>query len=429
MINLPAWSLLVTITAGLLPASVLADMCDPPDPHYKGWNITNQAQLDALSECTTLDGLLSIWHSYEGPFVLRNVQNITGSITAFPKNKWPAPRVTSIELPDLLYMPWAWMDMRTLTSFSAPKLISTEGIEIYRAAPGSTIDLPSLRSVEQSLHLAGGFSSIDLNSLHNASTLFICNKWCLNTLLWQDPEPPQALDINLPSLEIAGLALGGHISSISAPRLHTISSNGAYLDLRKPIALTFPRLHSIQSGFHIEGSVINVHIPNLQNMTSDMNFISLTPNHFRLGVESLGCINLDGDFASIDMPYLRSYTSIRIKTKEFFDCDRFIKQLNRRAGSDDSEFHCSSPQRRDGPAPMNPHDKAAFAVIGLTLVALIVFLLKRERRKSKPCRCSNSNPGVSDESEVGLLSGAPGEQESASDIPLPAYSSNPPSGP
>jgi hypothetical protein len=126
------------------------------------------------------------------------------------------------------------------------------------------------------------------------------------------------------------------------------------------------------------------------------------------------------------MPYLRNYTSIRIKTKEFFDCDSFIKQLNRRAGSDDSEFHCSSPPKRFGPAPMSPHDKAAFAVIGLALVALIVFLLKRERRKPKPCRCSNNDPGVPDESEVGLLSGAPpGGQES--DIPLPAYSSNTPS--
>jgi hypothetical protein len=85
----------------------LAGICDPPDPSYKGWNITNQAQLDALSECTTLDGRLSIWHSYEGPFVLRNVQNLTGSISAFPTNKWPAPRVTSIELPDLLHMKWA----------------------------------------------------------------------------------------------------------------------------------------------------------------------------------------------------------------------------------------------------------------------------------------------------------------------------------
>jgi hypothetical protein len=136
----------------------LAGICDPPDPRYKGWNITNQAQLDALSECTTLDGRLSIWHSYEGPFVLRNVQNLNGSISAFPSNKWPAPRVTSIELPDLLYMMMARMDMRTLTSFSAPKLISAEGIEIYRSAPGSTVDLSSLRSVEHSLHLAGGFS-------------------------------------------------------------------------------------------------------------------------------------------------------------------------------------------------------------------------------------------------------------------------------
>jgi hypothetical protein len=86
-------------------------------------------------------------------------------------------------------------------------------------------------------------------------------------------------------------------------------------------------------------------------------------------------------------------------------------------------------QRRDGPPPMNPHDKAAFAVIGLALVALIIFLLRRERRKPKPCRCSNSNPGVGDESEVGLLSSAPREQDSVSDIPLPAYSSNLPSGP
>ncbi|KAL2784870.1 hypothetical protein BJX66DRAFT_316003 [Aspergillus keveii] len=426
MITLPAWSLLVTLTAGLLPTNVLAGICDPPDPSYKGWNITNQAQLDALSECTTLDGRLSIWHSYEGPFVLRNVQNLTGSISAFPTNKWPAPRVTSIELPDLLHMTWAWMDMRTLASFSAPKLISAEAIEVYRSAPESTVDLSSLRSVEQSLHLAGDFASIELSSLYNASTLYICNHRCLNTPAWEDPEAPQALDINLPSLEIAGLALGGRISSISAPRLRTISSNGMYLDVLTPIALTFPRLQSIQSGFHITGSVLNLHIPKLQNMTY-MNFISWSPNHFRLSAESLVSIDLDGDFASIEMPYLRSYTSIRIKTKDFFDCDGFIKQLNRRAGGDDSEFHCSSPQRRDGPPPMDPHDKAAFAVIGLALVALIVVLLKRKRGNPKPCRYSNGNPGVPDESEVGLLSSAPGDRES--DIPLPAYSSNTPSAP
>jgi hypothetical protein len=131
---LQAWLLLLTFADGLLPTSmyvlsnssstifltpsgVLASVCEAPDLAHRNWTITSQAQLDALSECTTLDGTLLIRHSYEGPFVLRNVQNITGTIRAFSFERGLRPKVTSIELPDLLYMDWSYTDMPTLTKY------------------------------------------------------------------------------------------------------------------------------------------------------------------------------------------------------------------------------------------------------------------------------------------------------------------------
>ncbi|KAL2827128.1 hypothetical protein BDW59DRAFT_144296 [Aspergillus cavernicola] len=416
---LQAWLLLVTFAAGLLPTSVLASVCDPRDLPYREWNISSQAQLDELSQCTTLDGRLSIWHSYEGPFVLRNVQNITDSITAWPNKEGLDPKVTSMELPDLLYMAKSFTDMPTLTKFSAPKLISAEMIEMYRTAAVSTVDLSSLRSVGVDLLLTGDFSSINLNSLHNASTLTICNKRCLTTPEWKDAVA-QALDIDLPFLETAGqLSIRGNISSISAPRLQTVTPGGLFLDIlsRQPIALSFPRLHSAGSWINIVGRVANLDIPMLRNMAS---FILSTswPIHFNLGAESLSVVELEGEFQSIELPNLKTYKAIKIKSTGLFDCDSFEKKLSRRAKSNDSVIECSP--YRPKPMVMRPEDKAAFTVIGLALVALIVFLVKQKR---KPCRCSK---GVPCESEVGLLSRAPGDQES--DIPLPPYSPNPPSG-
>ncbi|KAL4860450.1 hypothetical protein BDV12DRAFT_205044 [Aspergillus spectabilis] len=209
---LQAWLLLLTFADGLLPTSVLASVCEAPDLAYRNWTITSQAQLDALSECTTLDGTLLIRHSYEGPFVLRNVQNITGTIRAFSFERGLRPKVTSIELPDLLYMDWSYTDMPTLTKFSAPKLISAGEIEINRPTAGSTVDLGSLTSVKQHLQLVGDFSSINLNSLRNASILTICNNRCTTSPEWDDAMA-QELDIDLPALETAGrLSIGGNIS-------------------------------------------------------------------------------------------------------------------------------------------------------------------------------------------------------------------------
>ncbi|KAL4924934.1 uncharacterized protein BDV17DRAFT_294885 [Aspergillus undulatus] len=171
--------LLGILAAALLPTSVLAgiQVCNPPDEHTRSWNITSQTQLDVLaeSECTILDGRLFIWPSYEGPFVLRHVQNITGSIRAFPSND--EPNVTAIELPDLLYMGTLSLRMSTLTTLSAPNLVSAENIEIWRPTAGGTVDLSRLRSVDENLQLAGDFSRIAMTSLQNAGALTICNKW------------------------------------------------------------------------------------------------------------------------------------------------------------------------------------------------------------------------------------------------------------
>ncbi|KAL4752700.1 hypothetical protein BDW72DRAFT_191667 [Aspergillus terricola var. indicus] len=191
------WPLLGILAAALLPTSALAGV---------------QTQLDVLaeSECTILDGRLFIWPSYEGPFVLRHVQNITGSIRAFPSND--EPNVTAIELPDLLYMGTLSSRMSTLTTLSAPNLVSAENIEIWRPTTGGMVDLSRLRSVDENLQLAGDFSRIATTSLQNVGALTICNKWCETAPEWDDAEA-QALDVDLPSLETAGqLSLVGNIS-------------------------------------------------------------------------------------------------------------------------------------------------------------------------------------------------------------------------
>ncbi|KAL3469915.1 hypothetical protein BJX99DRAFT_264733 [Aspergillus californicus] len=316
---LQAWSL-VTFAAGLLPISVLASVCEAPKLTHRNWNITSQAQLDELSECTTLDGKLLIWPSYKGPFVLRNVQNITGTISAYSSERGLQPKVTSIELPDLLYIDWSHTDMPTLTRFSAPKLMYAEWIEINGPTAGSTVDLSSLRSVEETLQLQGDFSSL--------------------------------------------------------------------------------------------------HIPMLWNMPSFMGLTFWEPIDFKLVAESLFEIELEGDVRSVDLPNLKAYKSIKVKSPGFFDCDSFEKKLSWQAKSNDSEIECSSLFK---PKPMGtkPEDKAVYTLIGLALVALIVFLV---RQKRKPCRCSKEVPC---ESEVGLLSTAPGDQN---DTPLPPYSANPPTG-
>ncbi|KAL2861953.1 hypothetical protein BJX68DRAFT_223547 [Aspergillus pseudodeflectus] len=424
---LHSWSLLATFVAGLVPTSVLASICDEPDLPHRNWNISSQARLDELSQCTTLDGKLYIWPSYEGPFVLQNVQNITGDIWEFPTKEGLVPKVTLIELPDLRYVTKVSVDMPTLTKFSAPKLISAEGINIYSPVAGSMVDLPTLRSVDDSITLRGNFSSINLNSLQNATSITICNEEC------EEPTPEsrdalaQELDVDLPSLETAGrLIIRGNISSISTPRLQTITWDGLFLDLlsKRPIPLSFPRLHSVETTMRIEGRVPNLHIPVLRNIT----FFTLStsgpsqPKDFRLLTESLRILELDGHFESIDLPNLKSYKYINIKSTGPLSCASLSKELSTHVKSDGSEFECWSPFVPKYEVMMKSEDKAT--IIGLALIALIAAIVFLGKRKRKLCRCSKEVVPC-EESELSLLArpATPGDEES--DIHRPPYSSNP----
>ncbi|KAI9368186.1 hypothetical protein BJX61DRAFT_525101 [Aspergillus egyptiacus] len=188
--------------------------------------------------------------------------------------------------------------MPTLTNFSAPKLLSAEQIDMNGLAAGSTVDLSRLRSVGEILPLTGDFSRIKLNSLYNASTLAIYNGLCDTTPDWENTVG-QELDIDLPSLEIAGrLGIGGNITSISAPRLQTMTSEGLYLNMLSdtPVALSFPRLHFAGTAIDIAGPVANLDFPMLRNMTSLMIFTPWQPIHFKLVAESLHVVELEGKF-------------------------------------------------------------------------------------------------------------------------------------
>lgn len=111
------------------------------------------------SACPTIFTGLIIAQNFTGPFYLPNVTNITEDIR-LDWNAWPPPNVTSIELPDLLYLKnGVYLDKlaSTLEKFSLPNLEYTRGLNVLQYVDNAEVNLGKLIEADY-LTIQGNYS-------------------------------------------------------------------------------------------------------------------------------------------------------------------------------------------------------------------------------------------------------------------------------
>ncbi|KAL3436413.1 hypothetical protein BDV09DRAFT_194072 [Aspergillus tetrazonus] len=246
--------------------------------------ISAQEHLDIIGrDCTTIVGDLRFNKTYTGPFILRNVQNITGSLKAvFWEQESIANRqvqVTQVSLPDLKYIDsLELMFSASLVNVSAPKLEIAKGIWVTQVPEESEAHFPVLREVDY-LVFKGNYSRIEVPGLRNVTGLL--------HLEHGNNTNNHPLNISLLSLEyVDRFNVSGKTASISAPKLETMSDSVMLTLPESPASLSFPALSSVREELEIDGAIARIDMPSLRNTESRITIKSTTPLNISLPLQS-----------------------------------------------------------------------------------------------------------------------------------------------
>ncbi|KAL5358562.1 hypothetical protein BJX96DRAFT_44940 [Aspergillus floccosus] len=260
------WPFLV----GLLTFGCLMDVATAR--YCRGsFNVTRPEDVETLfQDCTYVGGDITITHTYSGPFILPKVTSIGGTLelrylTSLPgTDNSTIPRVTSIELPDLKQIKNVEIgNITTLKTISMPQLETIRWrCAVYQhGITTDSLDLPSLRTVPI-FHLAGAFSSVNVDSLRNVSEYLDLYGPGVGG---RDGDTGKPLDLKFPSLVYAyRLLVEGRISSISMPKLKFLGrkhTDGGYSDdvmvrvKDTPASLSFPSLRNLTGSFSVDGPI------------------------------------------------------------------------------------------------------------------------------------------------------------------------------
>lgn len=125
-------------------------------PGSNSVSISSQSDADSLSNCSTVDGSVTISSSATGTITLRNVEEIKGSFTAES-----ASGLTQVVVPDLDTLQGALtvdsLDSLTNLSMSALSKVSS-GITITGNPKLKSLALEQLEEVDGQLKVTGSFS-------------------------------------------------------------------------------------------------------------------------------------------------------------------------------------------------------------------------------------------------------------------------------
>lgn len=278
-------------------------------------NITVQADADALSGCTTVEGDIVILPAAANSITFNGIQQIAGSLTADG-----ATNLTAINAPDLASIGdvFSLSSIILLTSLNFPELTSVGSID-WKALPNlqaltftqgvtkagsvsiTNTGLTDLSGIE--LSTVGDFqltantalATINVNNIKNITgTLIIsANKNSLNV---EFPNLVSAQNLtfrNTSSISVPSLAnltgelglFGNYFSNFSAPNLTTCAD----LDFDNNAALTqisLPQLTSLTGGLAISNNdkLMTISFPKLAKVQ--------------------GAIDLTGDYTNVSLPAL-----------------------------------------------------------------------------------------------------------------------------
>ncbi|KAL4745025.1 hypothetical protein BDW72DRAFT_208545 [Aspergillus terricola var. indicus] len=254
--------------------------------------VSAQEHLDIIGRhCTTIVGDLGFNETYTGPFVLRNVQNITGSLMAvFWKQESIANRrVQYVDRLDFLFSP-------ALVNVSAPKLEIANGVWVAQVPEDSEAHFPVLRDVSY-LVFRGNYSGIEVPGLRNVTGLLRIEHGNITN--------NHPLSVSLASMEyVSRFVVSGKIVSISAPKLET---NGELTSLPW------------------------IDMPSLRNTESKITMKSTTPLNISLPLESWPqFLGFFGAIEQLAFPNIEGFVRVRIESGLPLHCavlDRFFKPI------------------------------------------------------------------------------------------------------
>ncbi|KAL4759687.1 uncharacterized protein BDW70DRAFT_139320 [Aspergillus foveolatus] len=310
--------------------------------------ISAQEHLDIIGrDCTTIVGDLRLNKTYTGPFVLRNVQNITGSLKAvFWEQESIANRqvqVTQVSLPDLKYInSLDLMFSAGLVNVSAPKLEIAKGVWVMQVPEESEAHFPALRDVDY-LVFKGNYSRIEVPGLRNVTGLLDIDHGNNTT--------NHPLNISLASLEkVDRFVVSGKTASISAPKLETVSDCAMLTLPESPASLSFPALSSVGLKLEIDGAIARIDMPSLRNTESRITIKSTTPLNISLPLESWPqFLGFFGAIEQLSLPNIEGFVVVRIESDLPLDCaalDRFfepiVANITDVKWETQSMYHCSS---------------------------------------------------------------------------------------
>ncbi|KAJ0423157.1 hypothetical protein BJY00DRAFT_278830 [Aspergillus carlsbadensis] len=276
------------LTSSLLVLSAFAQECD------RDFYVASQDDLtDISSNCSTIHGSIFINGTYNDPFILSGITNITRSILVAWWNDAPVPQIPTVELRDLRYIDSIELPFLVASNFSAPDLETVKSLRLGQAKAGSEALLPSLRFGD-TVSVIGNYSRIVLDSLERANTsLNIC------TMPYCDEEFGKSiidrpLNVTLPSLVAANrLTIATKASIVSAPKLVSIAdfsdiqSQQLRLQLPEaPVSISFPMLEVLNGSLEVDGAIESIDLPSLLNTSKSINIATSHPLNLSLPLVS-----------------------------------------------------------------------------------------------------------------------------------------------
>ncbi|KFY46406.1 hypothetical protein V495_02497 [Pseudogymnoascus sp. VKM F-4514 (FW-929)] len=327
-----------------------AATCRPDSDEY----VSNQEEVEAMfAGCTEIRGVVKLSRDYTGPLYLPNVTYISGgfgSVNSDDDHPFPAPLLTSINLPDLNNTYTIKITgASTLTAVSFPKLVLVNDSITLTGLPDCAVDFSALTETS-SLLVSGNSTSLYFPSLVTAKSVRVTRDAGDLSYDTRSGKPYMNLDrVNLNSFDISfpelvnavGIFLQGNIENLFMPRLSNISViDGSYswnageasylqiLTYGHHLDISLPSLSTI-AFLSVSGTIGSISFPSLRNLS---NFKVNATSPFDVDLEPIQFISeymrLSGNITSVSLSSIkRIYSAIIESDTEGFDCDSVVSDL------------------------------------------------------------------------------------------------------
>jgi hypothetical protein len=303
--------------------------------------IAAQADVTAISSCSTFDGSIEIASTASGTIALDGIGQITGSLTASNASLLTGLTSTTINSIGEVF---TLTDMTTLSTVQFDALTSAKTIFFQTLPALSSFTFPEEISTCNSLTILNTFlNSLDGINLNTADVIEISDNTRLTKFSTQIANVTTSIDVasngkslvvefpnliwaanmtlrNVSSISIPSLAVvngslgfyGSYFTSLSAANLTSVGSfsgrtGGITIDDNTALSnITFPELTSSGGLFQIDNN-------------PDLNAIS-----FSALAEIGGALDFTGNFTTPDLPKLSNVVGgLNIQSEQSIDCSTF----------------------------------------------------------------------------------------------------------